>query len=721
MARTILILLVLAGTLIAPEDVSSCGPFFPEVLFSGRNEPLDPARYFGGQLGVLQPQYKRIYLMAAYRYLNGSGLSAEDQKALLAPQPGYDGYDNDPAVSAWLKMRVLVGAPAVQSIERYKSDGQFSYIVNCGEDAFANAAATLGAHFQAGLNHDDLRAWVAAQDQVFANCSPPPQQPQAASRIPDPLPASAPQWMQADRAYQIAAANFYAGEFDAAAADFQHIAEDRASAWHAIAPYLVARALIRKTTLDGGPVSAAEKQLRKVLADPDAAAYHESARGLLRFLHTQTDPVGTLNEVAGLVATRKTGVAGLMNDYRLLLDRTEEHQQNRPRGEEITDWIATMQHDADDHSLERWRATRSIAWLIAALTWAGKPDPEMMAAAEGIPETSPAYRSAQFHRLRLLPPDEARPQLDAILKRKLDVSTRNLFLAERLRLARDWAELLRYAPRTEAAAWTAPLLDKPNGRPRVYFDQDAGRILDRQAPLAVLRQAAESPSLPANLQLEVARTVWVRSVILHDTATARDMAPVLASRAPYLRPFLDGYLTARDDQTREFAAAWLLLNNPGMRPWIDGGEGRLTATPKIDAFRDNWWCAPAQERPSLNAPLNLLYRGGSPDAAFVSAAQQTEAQRQFEQLRSSTAAATLMARAAVEWAGTHPDDPRVPESLHLAVRTAHLACGGDQQTDRWAKRAFTLLHDRYPRSDAARRTPYWYKAGEGLSLQPPGN
>jgi len=34
-----------------------------------------------------------------------------------------------------------------------------------------------------------------------------------------------------------------------------------------------------------------------------------------------------------------------------------------------------------------------------------------------------------------------------------------------------------------------------------------------------------------------------------------------------------------------------------------------------------------------------------------------------------------MARAAVEWAGTHPDDPRVPESLHLGVRSAHLGKG----------------------------------------------
>ena len=70
-----------------------------------------------------------------------------------------------------------------------------------------------------------------------------------------------------------------------------------------------------------------------------------------------------------------------------------------------------------------------------------------------------------------------------------------------------------------------------------------------------------------------------------------------------------------------------------------------------------------------------------------------------------------MARAAVEWAGAHPGEARVPDALHLAVRAARFACGGDAQTDRWSKRAFELLHARYANTAAARRTPYWYKSG----------
>ena len=260
----------------------------------------------------------------------------------------------------------------------------------------------------------------------------------------------------------------------------------------------------------------------------------------------------------------------------------------------------------------------------------------------------------------------------------------------------------------------------PISTPQLDFDDDAARILNRQAPLALLQLAARNSSLPPNLQLQVARAVWVRSILLNDTGTTTGIAPVLASLAPYLKPYLDGYRAAPDDKTRAFAAAWLLLNNPGMRYSIDSGAGRATPIPKLDNFRDNWWCptgaAPNSspwsptEEPPLNAPLELLYRGDHPEAAFLSAVQRAEATQEQKRLATAPAAPTFLARLTVEWAEAHPDDPRAAESLHLAVRAGHYACGGDGQTERWQRRAFRLLHSRYPKTEAARRTPYWYGA-----------
>jgi hypothetical protein len=710
MAKTILILFVLAGVLAAPGDLSSCGPFLPETLFSTNRGPFDEARYFGGQLDIIGPRYNRIYLVVAYRYFAGIGLSEADQQALQAKPSGSDFWNDQgsSAVQEWLKLRVTVGAPPIDHIEQFKTFANNAYILNCGDDAFRSAAATLTEHARAGASHDDLRAWVAAQDEVFANCSSAMRwQPDPAGQkphVPAASGAGAVPWMQADRAYQIAAAEFYAGQFDAAAADFRRIAEEHASPWHAIAPYLAARALIRKATMvDAGAAPAAQDQLRQVLASPDAAPWHESARGLQRYLRVQTDTRGALNDLARRLQTEKTGVARTMNDYRLVLDRLENHQQNAPHDEDITDWIFTFQNGPADHAADKWRTTQSLPWLVAALALNDHPDAAMLAAAGHVPDTSPAYLTLQYHRLRRLPAEESRPELDAILRREMPVSPRNMFLAERMRLARNWDEMLHDAPRREAGTLVAESFEEPaKGRPMRYFDDDAAGILDRQAPLAILRQAAQNPSLPKNLQLEVASAVWVRAIMLNDTHMAKDITPVLASLAPSLKPQLDQYLAAKDEAARAFEAAWLLLNDPGMRPSIGSGAGRLTPTRRIDNFRDNWWC-PADKT-----------TGGAPDAAFVSTAQRAEARRQRERLDTFPAAPTFLARQVVEWAEKHPDDPRVPESLRLAVRAARFACGGEPQTDRWAKRAFRLLHGRYPQTDAARRTPYWYGTGRPL-------
>lgn len=47
---------------------------------------------------------------------------------------------------------------------------------------------------------------------------------------------------------------------------------------------------------------------------------------------------------------------------------------------------------------------------------------------------------------------------------------------------------------------------------------------------------------------------------------------------------------------------------------------------------------------------------------------------------------------------THPDDPRVPETLHLVVRATRFGCAGND-TGKISKAAFELLLKKYPKSD----------------------
>jgi len=61
----------------------------------------------------------------------------------------------------------------------------------------------------------------------------------------------------------------------------------------------------------------------------------------------------------------------------------------------------------------------------------------------------------------------------------------------------------------------------------------------------------------------------------------------------------------------------------------------------------------------------------------------------------------------VNRAKTHPADERVPHALHLAVRATRRGCA-DDDTTKFSKAAFQQLHRRYPNSEWAKKTEYWY-------------
>jgi hypothetical protein len=78
--------------------------------------------------------------------------------------------------------------------------------------------------------------------------------------------------------------------------------------------------------------------------------------------------------------------------------------------------------------------------------------------------------------------------------------------------------------------------------------------------------------------------------LLGDEGTAKTLATLLQELAPDLKEPLQGYLDAKEPGSRTFAAIFLMLRFPGMRPYVQAGFERLTPPGKLDELRDNWWC-----------------------------------------------------------------------------------------------------------------------------------
>jgi len=750
-SRAIVFLLVAALMLGTARQTRGCGPFFTDAIFVYTKHPDFPLEQFArGQLGVLKPGYARSYLFVAYRNLIGVSFSEAEVSALKTlwdERLNYAGELDDSAwVKTWTDARSKVpgvGAPAeIRAFRHREKPHEYETFLNCQQDAFENAAATLAERIKRfGADGTQVRTWISGQDLVFANCS-------EGNHIPEPLSSGVEALSLNDRAYQIAAANFYAGNFDEATRSFDTIAHDRVSPWRESAPYLAARSLIRKASLaekedEGRPALAdAETRLNAILRDKSLSSSHHAAARLANLVRLRLHPEEKLHELAHAIVKKENSddFKQAVWDYTALLDKfvgDDEEANKKPvapnvRSDELSDWLLTFQSEsaeASTHSLERWEKTNSLPWLVVALAKADAHQPKLdalLSAAERIDHNSPAFPSIAYHTVRLLMESrrnrDALRMLDAILandRSRLPASAINLFLGQRMLLAETLEEFLKSAQRAPTG-----FSDDSDGRElpedekettettrgsKLFFDADATNTLNTLAPIDVLTQAAFSKTLAINLRRDVARAAFMRAALLDDRESAGRAAVLLGELHPELKELLAAYQRAATPDARRFAAAYLSLKFPGMRPYVASGVGRTTPLGEIDSFRDNWWCA--QPPASLSGPPNeeqdakKVKKVAPPEFLLAS---QAVAAKQFSALRELGAGPDYFCRLVIEWARQNPTDPRVPEALHLAVRSTRYGCT-DKETGRWSKAAFDLLHARYPNSSWAKQTKYWFK------------
>ncbi len=107
---------------------------------------------------------------------------------------------------------------------------------------------------------------------------------------------------------------------------------------------------------------------------------------------------------------------------------------------------------------------------------------------------------------------------------------------------------------------------------------------------------------------------------------------------------------------------------------------------------------------------NALYADPSvvPTASFLTAEEQARAARKWKTLDAIESAPDFFGREVLAWAATHLTDARVAEALHRVVRSTRFGCSTERSGD-VSREAFTLLHKRFPRSEWAAQTPYWFR------------
>jgi hypothetical protein len=744
-------LLAVLSVLIQSLPVFGCA-FGIETLFSYSNHPDFPLRkYAAGQLGIIRPTYARSYLVVAYRCLTGRPLTPEEQNSLVSlwNYRMTTVYDDDCPAGAdqWLQARKAVpGATRIDRIATARaviSDEPWQTYCNCQSSAFKAAASRLKDYVtRYGADSQVVKDWLQAQDAVFSNCGRDDYSDKPIpANIPAPLPDSATHEARQDRAYQMASAQFYSQQFDAAQKSFEAISQDAASPYRTMSGYLAVRAMIRQATLakelNKALLWRASERIQQLLGDPSYVSLKSDLSDLDSFIAARIAPEKHQGELAAQLAQNIT--ASNMREYTKTLDlilgddgiepvvSTYEKLPESVKEPDLTDWVMTMQTHgkaSDEHAIAMWKQTQSLPWLVAAISRvkAGSPDAQSILAAAGkVPLSSPARWMLFYYTNQLniagkkLP--QARADLDRVLlspPATLPLSAANLLRAQRLTIAQNLSEFVRFGIQKPACLCMTggiegvpddvETIEKTGVTPDTepLFTQTAGYVLDRKLPLSALRQLARDQKIPTKLRAHIAWTAWVRAVLVGDDASARDLAIAMRPFNRRKTGLIDEYLSATTSEGRKFAANLLMLKFSSAAP--NAYWGQLNE----DAYGDasGWWWGPkpvSEYGDSLEdgLPFEQL------DPLFLTKAQQAQSSLEVKKLATVPTAPNYLARNVLAYARNHPTDPRVPEALHCAVKATRYGAT-DDATSPLSRQLFVLLHTRYKASPWTKKTPYWY-------------
>jgi len=744
MKRLIIIVLLAAAGVY----VWSCAIDYDVAVFTFHRHPdLPRTDFLAGKLGVLEPTYARSYLYVAYRHLAGLGFNSAEREQVRSYWQDRESADWDRLDVNWelrwrqARARVAGTKPPRDALpqERYSSDTR-AWTLYCSDDAFRTAIGTMKdrqAHF--GRSSAAFREWLIAQDTVFSNCTG--RDP----KIPKPASPRLPALARADRDYQIAAAYFYAGDEPEAERRFRQIATDSASPWRGIAPYLVARSIARFAE-QAPSLDRAERELRTILTNPQLAPIHGISANLLRRVRQHADPEGESEALAAALMRphAENSLRQDLWDYTSVLDRLLEWDpwNNKPgkdarpvpRRDELTDWILDFQSNDRAHSLDRWRRTHSLPWLVAALSHAQSGDTsarELIDASAAIAPDSPAFLTAAWHRnrIRINAHEYPRDELDRILSGSLPPSARNHFRSLRMVTAGDLSEFLRFAQRKPVLVtsimdekevpgiWVDESFRRASATiPR--FDRDSIKVLNERMPLRQWRHAIASDILPANLKQEFTLAAFARAILLSDDEAGQELEPAVIRVYPRAEQFLGAWAGDRTLEERRFTGVFALLHMASVKPYLSSGVGFVPPSHHMDSYRNNWWC-PLGSKFELDWDLDdYKQRYGTegvrsdPDAAarrigFLKEADISEGRHEMERMASTGCAPNFLSAQILAWTKSHSDDHRLPEALALTVRTGRYGCK-DEKTARFSREAWSALHRLYPKSEWSRKTPYWF-------------
>ena len=710
-------------------SASASGPFYYVTRFVDQIERDDViAGNFPDQLR----SYDVVFPLIVYLQLNGRFTDhhatlfqskytpparAEDYEEKFWLMAREEGYEPPMGFGTWKLFSRVIADPANPGNSRTTS----KYVHNCQHDAFKTAGETLSDRkSRYGPGSIELSRWLEAQVQVFAQCSG------ETAFVPLEEPAS--NWLpleQHDRRYQIAAAYFYDGQYLEAASRFEDIGRNADSPWQDLGRYLVGRALACEATVNGNdPLRHLDLSLnayQELANEPEYLAAFPSVPGQIIRIRTRIDSAAVQSDIEQRIFDDPASMStqDLFN-YVYLRRRVSPT-------EEATDytrwvWYATNYQTTPEEVVEQWRVEQSTAWLYIALARASSSLgestlTELLLAAEALPDDTPGHLNILVQRIRILGllgrVDAGLQLAEEAIGKGLDRSSVNRVRLAAAGITLTGSDFFRWASlKPLSLPWTDDFARQlpPNfhriTRDTTLFSNGAINLLNTYFTSSMIEEVIDTPGLSDFQRGRLAIAGWTKAMLADDLESALRLSVLIRRHVPWLARELERFEQAQD---KHFEAARIIFDYPAFSPWLDRGVARLhfdstishdRQTPDHVTFVGGWWCSSLYGNQTsdemLQSPLFSRYSD-----AELSASREVGEYRQ-------TAATTSFGPHVIRYASDNLDDPRVPRTLHRLVFATRNACYSPNAPGNLSQAAFALLHEHFPDSEWAERTPYWY-------------
>lgn len=722
--RVMLTGITLAATLTMPTAHASGGePGTARLVPTSHIQPEPEALrgYLHGKLGILWPEYDRVYLMMAYRQAEGlRPLSDADVQRVLAPKingvAGREFYygPSGNALAAWGAARKALGLAELpyplstgwRTLRNYVS------VDNCQPGAFAMATQTLADRMREhGNDVAAVKQWVASQDSVFSWCETSGDQRVA---MPE-LGQDAPAWLVKDRVYQSAATLLYQGKMDEAAKAFDAIAADQASPWREWAAYLSVRAWWRRHFNDpeGYPTFTTDT--------PDWTE-HPIAKRLKQLEASAKNP-----QVARAAAGLYTAVAARYSP-KATYDALWRRMRSQEPVDDMTDWVSDIRwmwallparDFADDWLLATraqfsWgnanqdgmarvmtltKAQRNCPiWLASALMTVTPQTPGLSELVEATRKTkpdTPLYMHFAWHRARLALAGRdyaaARAELATVrpLLKDESLGTRQVFDQLEMIVAPSLDELSRHLVRTAVGRDMISYGDfnsletVPPDQRENLLDIETRNWMVAQLDGKELLELARDSRLPASVRRDIAGEAWRWGAWRPDAVLEREAVAVWADLAGK-RAIAEATTSGKLEDMRFQMARALLLGEVSRLKQLD-----YTSMPRGYAS-------------AVVTDANVTSHWDTPPA-FHNEARQKQQAADLAALEPANET-NWMGKQILPWMRANPKFAEGPAILEKLVYASRYGMP-DTATSR---QAFQLLHQQYPKSPEAQRTRYFY-------------